>query len=199
MYCLYLADAAGGAAWLRTFQPYLGMGGMLGSHGAIVVSGTVLGVMVSRQRREGGSRRTLVASVLAYAAGLAAAGLLLHTLAPVHVAFRFSKEQATPPWCLVSSALAAVAWVVVYVAADVRGWRCPRVVDMAGENALVAYLLAPALLALASLSAPLFGGEDPSEWLREPLVLGVVSAAVFSWLVVRLCGWLRRVGVRVQL
>jgi predicted acyltransferase len=199
LYCVYLADVAGEAAWLRGV-PFLEVGSMLGSHAAVTLSGTVLGVMLVRHQREAGSPRLLVAQALGYAAGLAAAGLLLHTLSALHPAFVINKPLATPPWCLLSSALTVAAWAVVYLAVDVRGWRrWPPAIAMAGENPLVAYLLAPGLLSLFALSAPLFHGTNPYEALRVYTVVGFVRSIVFAWAVVRLCGLLRRGGVRMQL
>jgi hypothetical protein len=86
------------------------------------------------------------------------------------------------------------------VIADVLGhgaW--PKAVRIAGENPLLAYLLAPFLLSLFELAAPLFGGTNPYEAISQPVVLGLVRSAVFAWVVVRLTGWLRGRGVRFQL
>jgi predicted acyltransferase len=200
LYCLSLADAAGQAPVLLALRPYLSVGSVLGSHGAVALSGTILSVMLRLPQREGAPAGRFVGPALAYAAGLAAAGLLLHTLSALHPAFRFSKVHATPPWCLVSSALTAAAWAAVYAVADVRGRRrWPPVVLMAGENALVAYLLAPFLLSLFEVSAPLFGGTNVYEALAGNTVVGLLRSAVFAWLVVRLCGRLRGAGLRMQL
>jgi len=199
LYCLYLADAAGQAALLVALRPYLSVGSVLGSHGAVVLSGAILSVMLRLHQREGAPAGRFVGPALAYAAALAAAGLLLHTMSALDPAFRFSKVHATPPWCLVSSALAAAAWAAVYAVADVRGFRrWPPAVLMAGENALVAYLLAPFLLSLFEASAPLFGGTNPYESLAENTAVGLVRSAVFAWMVVRLCGLLRKSGFRMQ-
>jgi predicted acyltransferase len=166
----------------------------------VVLSGTILSVMLRLHQREGAPASRFVGPALAYAAALAAAGLLLHTLSALDPAFRFSKVHATPPWCLVSSALTAAAWAGVYAVADVRGFRrWPPVVLMAGENALVAYLLAPFFLSVFAASAPLFGGTNLYEALAENTAVGLVRSALFAWMVVRLCGLLRRSGLRMQL
>ena len=200
LYCLYLADAAGQAAVLVALRPYLSVGSVLGSHGAVVLSGAILSVMLRLHQRDAAPAGRFVGPALAYAAGLAAAGLLLHTLSALDPAFRFSKVHATPPWCLVSSALTAAAWAAVYAVADVRGFRrWPPAVLMAGESALVAYLLAPFLLSLFEASAPLFGGTNVYEALAQNTAVGLVRSAVFAWMVVRLCGRLRKSGLRMQL
>jgi heparan-alpha-glucosaminide N-acetyltransferase len=197
LYCLSLADAAGQAGVLMALRPFLNVGAVLGSHGAVVLSGTVLGVLLRRHRQRGEAPALFVWPALAYAAGLLAAGFLLHTLNDVHPAFRFNKIDATPPWCLVSSALTVGAWVLVYLAADVWGFtRWPRVVLLAGENALVAYLLAPFLWSVFTVSAAFLGGPFP---YAEPIAIGLVRSAVFAWVVVRLCGLLRGAGLCMQL
>ena len=60
-------------------------------------------------------------------------------------------------------------------------------------------LAAPFLLSLFALTAPLFGGTNLYEALGETTGIGLVRSAVFAWLVVRLSGWMRSRGVRVQL
>lgn len=200
LYCLYLADAAGQATVLVALRPYLAVGSVLGSHGAVVLSGAILSVMLRLHQHEGAPAGRFVSQALAYAGALAAAGLLLHTLRGLDPAFRFSKVHATPPWCLLSSALTAAAWVGVYWVADVRGFRrWPPVVLIAGESALVAYLLAPFCVSLFEATAPLFGGMNLYEALAEDTAVGLIRSAAFAWLVVRLCGLLRKSGLRMQL
>jgi hypothetical protein len=63
----------------------------------------------------------------------------------------------------------------------------------------VAYIMAPFLLSLFALSAPLVGGTNVYEALGETTAIGLVRSAVFTWLVVRLTGWMRSKGVRIQL
>jgi predicted acyltransferase len=135
-----------------------------------------------------------------YAVALGAAGLLLRSLNGVHPAFIISKNHATVPWGLVSSSLTCAAWVALFVLVDVLGLRrWPRSLTIAGENPLVAYLMAPFLLSLFELTVPLFGGTSFYEALGGTTGIGLVRSAVFAWLVVRLSGWMRSRGVRVQL
>lgn len=197
-YCVALADAAGGLAWLSALRPLVGP--VVGTHGALVLAGALLGVLLKRQRSEGGSAARFAVRMLGYAAALGAAGLLLRSLDGVHPAFIISKNHATAPWGLVSSALTCGAWVAVFVAADIRGWRrWPRSFAVAGENPLVAYLMAPLLLSLFELAAPFLGGRNVYEALGATTGVGLVRSAVFAWVVVRLTGWMRSRGVRIQL
>ena len=196
--CVALADQAAGFGWPAVPGPLVG--GIVGTHGALVLAGTLLGVMLIRHQRERCPPLRRVVEGLGYAGALGAAGALLHTLAGVDRAFTISKIHATLPWGLLSAALTCAAWVAVFVIADVLGRaRWPRSVVIAGENPLLAYLLAPLLLSLFALAAPLFGGTDPYTALGGTTGVGLARSAVFAWLVVRLCGWLRTRGVCFQL
>ena len=200
LYCVYLADEAGRASWLAALAPYFRVGRTMAAHSAVAVSGTLLGVMLLRHRQAGEPARTLVPPALGYASGLAAAGLLLHALHGLHPAFSVSKVLATPPWCLLSSALTAAFWVGIFVLTDVNGWRrWPKAVSIAGENALLCYLMAPLLLSLFAVSAPLVGGSNFYERLGESTVIGFIRSTVFAWIVVRLCGLLRDAGVVMKI
>jgi hypothetical protein len=111
-----------------------------------------------------------------------------------------SKVLATPAWCLLSSAITAAAWLAVLVLTDLKEWRrWPKSLSIAGENALVCYLMAPFLLALFALSAPLFGGVNFYEKLGENTWVVFVRSTMFAWIVVRLCGLLRDAGVRMHI
>ena len=197
-YCVALAVAAGSLAWLSALRPLVGP--VIGTHGALVLAGALLGVLAKRYLQEGGSAWRFAVRVLGYAAALGMAGVLLRSLNGLHPAFIISKNHATVPWGLVSSALTCTAWVAVFVLVDILGFRrWPRSLAIAGENPLVAYLMAPFLLSLFALLTPLLGGTNTYEALGETTGIGLVRSAVFAWVVVRLSGWMRSRGVRVQL
>jgi heparan-alpha-glucosaminide N-acetyltransferase len=196
LYALYLADEAG-----RSFTasiPFVDVGRFLGAHAAVALSGVVLGVML-KERRAGGVR--LAAAGIGFALAMAAGAWMLHAMRDLHPAFTINKIRATAPWCLYSAAWTAAAWSALYWLADVKGVRrWPRSITMAGENALLAYLLPSLLLALFVLSAPLFGGVNPYHAILGGSVWGgLVRSAVFAWVVIRLCGLLRTAGIRMQL
>jgi predicted acyltransferase len=196
--CVALADKAGGIGWPTIPGPLVG--GIVGTHGALVLAGCLLGVLIERQLRSPGSSWRFAREALGIAAAFGAAGLLLHTLHGLHSAFTVSKIHATLPWGLLSAALTTAAWVAIFVVADVLGHaQWPKAVRIAGENPLLAYLLAPFLLSLFELAAPLLGGTNPYESISQPVWLGLVRSALFAWVVVRLTGWLRDGGLRFQL
>jgi hypothetical protein len=197
LYCVALAGAAGS---LRGILPPPLVGPVLGTHSAIAMSGVLLGVLLRRHLDSRGPARRLVAEALALASCLAAAGFLLHGLAPLHAAFRISKNHATVPWGLLCAAITCAAWIGFFLLADVRGWRrWPKALTATGENPLVAYLLAPALLAVFALLAPLFDGRNPYEALAATAGVGLLRSAVLAWAAARLTGLLRSAGLRIQL
>jgi predicted acyltransferase len=200
LYGLYIADDVGAWRALVALRPFVHVGTVLGSHAAVVLSGTLLTVMLLNRARAGRPAGAFVPVALLFTAGLAAAGLLLHALHGLHSGFEISKIRATAPWCLLSSALTALVWVGVYALTEVRGFRrWPRAVTIAGENALVAYLLAPLVLSLFTISAFFFHGVNPYEVISHPLWLGTLRSIVFAWAVVRLCGVLRDRGLEMKL
>jgi predicted acyltransferase len=199
LYLLALADEVNAIGVLLAIRPVVFVGRMLGAHGALVLSGAVLGLALRRHRGEGRPDAHFVIPALGFALAGAVAGGLVHALHEVHPAFEISKIRATAAWCLLSAAWTVVAWTAVYASADVAGHRrWPRAIAMAGENALVIYLLAPFLLSLFELSAGA-AGSNPSEALGGSLAAGIVRSVVFAWAVVRLSGWMSARGLRLQM
>ena len=199
LYLVALADEANTIGVLHAIRPVVFVGRMLGAHGALVLSGAVLGLALRRHRDERRPAARFVLPALGFALAGAAAGLLLHALHGVHPAFEISKIRATAAWCLLSAAWTALAWTAAYASADVAGHRrWPVAIAMAGENALVIYLLAPFLLSVFELVAWALG-RNPYEALGGSLAAGIVRAVVFAWAVVRLSGWMRARGLRLQL
>lgn len=196
LYLLSLVDEVGALPGLVAVRPFVWVGRMLGSHGALAVSGALLTLMVARYRDRA---RAFIGPALGYGAALAAAGLLLHSLRDLHPAFWINKVRATAAWCLLSGAWTVAAWTALFAAADVAGWRrWPRGLTMAGENALMIYLLAPFLLSLFGLIGVIWG-TNPYAALGQSLAVGTVRSILFTWLVVRLSGWIRARGLRLQL
>jgi heparan-alpha-glucosaminide N-acetyltransferase len=200
LYGLYFVDALAIVPALAAVRPYFSVGSTLGSHGALVLSGTVLSAWLVRHRESSAATVAFLWRAAAYAAALGAAGVVLHQFRDVHHAFWINKPMATPAWCLISSAWTVAAWTLLFLVADVRGWRrWPAVMTIAGENALLTYLLAPLALSLLALSAAITGGVNLYAALGDSLVVGTIRSIAFAWLIVRLCGWLRSRGVRIQI
>jgi heparan-alpha-glucosaminide N-acetyltransferase len=199
LYLVALADEADAIPALVAVRPLFRVGRVLGSHGALVLTGTLLTLALLRHREEDRAPDRFIAPALGFGLALAVAGLLLHSMHGLHPAFWISKVRATAAWCLLSAALTAWAWTAAYAAADVAGRRrWPPALTMAGENALMIYLLAPLLLSVFEL-LEWVAGRNPYDAIRSPLALGVVTSVVFAWVVVRLSGWMRARGLRLHL
>jgi len=199
LYLVALADEANAIGVLRAIRPVVHVGRALGAHGALVLSGAVLGLALRRHRAEARPAAGFVIPALGFALACAVAGGLVHALHDVHPAFEISKIRATAAWCLLSAAWTALAWTATYASVDVAGHgRWPRAIATAGENALVIYLLAPLLLSVFEVIGVGLGW-NPYESLGRSLAVGVVRSVVFAWVVVRLSGWMRARGLRLRL
>jgi heparan-alpha-glucosaminide N-acetyltransferase len=198
LYCVFLADRAGFFAGLTLITDWIQIGSMLGSHSAITLSGVILGLVLHpdspHQSHAGRIRWGFL-----FGLGLAAAGILLHSLNGIHPMFIINKIAATPPWCLLSSAFTVWVWVVVYWLVDVRGLKGWAVaVGPAGSNALFAYILAPIIGCLISLLSSATGSNFYAR-LGESFEVGFWRSVVFAFAVTWLAGGLRRAGVSLKL
>jgi heparan-alpha-glucosaminide N-acetyltransferase len=136
LFCLYPADRAGAfeGFWLSRI---VGIGGTLGSQGAIAVAGMLLASILLTP--DATTIRARVRFALLFITGCSAGALLLQGL------YGINKNQATPSWCLWACAITGALWLLFYLLADVR----PRSVAskfappfaIAGSNVLLAYLL----------------------------------------------------------
>jgi heparan-alpha-glucosaminide N-acetyltransferase len=200
LYGLFFLDQTGIVPSLVSFRAVMSVGQVLGSHAALVVTGTVLVAWFVQARDDAMALPHASLRIVLYGAALIAAGLALHQFHDVARVFWISKPMATPAWCLISGGATAIVWAVLLLIVDRAGWRrWPPVVTIAGEQALLIYLIAPLLSSLLALSAPLFGGENPYAELGADLLRGTVRSIVFAWAAVRLAGWLRTRGLRLRL
>jgi heparan-alpha-glucosaminide N-acetyltransferase len=196
LYGLFFAEAFG----VIVRVPFLSVGSTLGSHAALVTSGSVVTALMKDHRDRGGTPGSFGWYAIGYAVLLIAAGWGVHQFRDVHPAFWISKVRATPAWCLISGGATCAAWVILYELVDVKGWRqWPAIFTTAGEMALCAYLLAPLLLSLFAMSAALTGGINLYGALGDQLLVGTIRSAAFAWLVVWICGRMRAVGFQPKL
>jgi predicted acyltransferase len=196
LYGLFFADAFG----LIGRVPYLSVGSTLGSHAALVLSGTVVPAWLTRYRERGGAVERVGWYALAYGALLITAGWLVHQFRDVDPAFWISKVHATPAWCLISGGITCAAWATLYAVVELKGWRqWPRMITTAGQMALLAYLMAPLILSLFEMTAPLTGGVNVYTALGDQLLVGTVRSVLFAWLVIWVCGRMRAIRFEPKL
>jgi heparan-alpha-glucosaminide N-acetyltransferase len=186
--CLYPADRAGlfDSFWLNR---YVGIGSTLGSQAAITVAGLLLATILVTG--ETATVRSRTAFALLFAAGFAAAAILLHGL------YGINKNAATPSWCLWACAITASIWLVLY-------WLCDcwpvgfiaRPLSVAGGNVLLAYLISemlPSVLEYFHLS----------DWYGQlgqtNLACAIGIPAGFAAAILLVTALLNRAGFRLKL
>lgn len=198
LYCVYIADAAGGLGWLGWIKEWVSVGEVGGSLAAITVSGIALGMIFAPD----GPIRPPVGRIrwgLGYGLALFTAGHLLHAAHDVHRMFMFNKIFATPPWCLVSSAITVWVGIAIYGIVDLRRSKGrTSILALAGQNALLAYILAPVLYAFINL---LESAGIPAyyEQLGAGFTVGFWRSVAFAVLVTWLAAVLRRKGIGLKL
>ncbi len=197
---LYYVDVLLQPAWMLALDPWLGLGGLVGSQGGIALAGAALGALAASRLRVGAAPWRLVPPAVVVALALVGAGALLHLGHSSHPSFAYDKVSATPPWGLVSAGVTALAWVVFFAAADAAGWRrWPPLLQLAGQNALLTYLLEPIALTLLAGSAVVFGRNPWAYLVERGTAAGVLAAVLFACLLGHLAGLLARAGVRPRL
>ena len=191
MTCFYAASRNG---FFDNFplEHIVDLGGTLGSQAAITVAGLLLGtILVTPETRMHGAR---IEFTLWFAGAFAFAALLVNGL------YGISKNAATPSWCLWSSAITAVLWLLFYLWADLRPQsalnKTARPLAIAGQNVLLAYLLSEMMGSVLDLIhlGDWYGG------LAEHTLAGAIARSVGCGVVVlAITAGLNRIGFRLKL
>jgi hypothetical protein len=191
MTCFYAADRNG---FFDNFPPahIVDFGGTLGSQAAITVAGLLLGsILVTPETSAHGSR---IKFTLWFVGGFALAALLVNGL------YGISKNNATPSWCLWSSAITAALWLLFYLWVDVRPQsplaKTARPLAIAGQNVLLAYVLSEMMESVLDLVhlGDWYGG------LAEHTLAGAIARSAGCGIVLlAITAGLNRVGFRLKL
>ncbi len=191
LFCLYPADRAGAfeGFWLARI---VGIGGTLGSQGAIAVAGLLLASVLLSSETTTVRRRTEFAVL--FIAGCSAGALLLHGL------YGINKNNATPSWCLWACAITAVLWLLFYFLADVRpqglSAKLATPFAVAGGNVLLAYLLSSMYWSVFSLLG--LGGWYSR--LAEPDLAHAMARSIgLAVIILAFTAGLNRLGFRLKL
>lgn len=188
LYCLYPADKKGllDNFWLSN---YVGIGETLGAHPAISVAGVLLASILVVPEMVAILAR--VRFTLLFIGGFAAAALLVNGL------YGISKNDATPSWCLWSSAITAALWLVFYFLADVRHITpISKPFSIAGQNVLLAYLISEGMESFLEL---LHLG-DWYDRLSGPHLANACARSIGCAVVVlAITALLNRIGFRLKL
>lgn len=177
MMAVTIADQESLFSFLGSFNRYWSIGGLLGTHPGIVMSGIIVGVTLLRSRGSLSHAENL-RFMVAFGAGLVLAGQLIR---PVH---GISKIGATESFALVTAGISCLLFAVFFSLIEVSGSRrWAALLIPAGANPLLAYLL-PSFLG----STMAFTGSWRFFW---PLwetggLAGLANAAVITVLVLGL-------------
>jgi predicted acyltransferase len=194
LYCLYVAHVAGGLNWLGPVKDLVSVGEAMGSHAAITLAGVALGMMLAPGSTVNGDS-SRIRWAFWFAAALLLAGNLLHSAHGIHRMFIYNKNAATPPWCLVSSAITAFVWIAIFWMVDVRKQsRGTQLLALAGQNALLAYILAPVIYAIMQLAHLGFYGA-----LGNSFPSGLLRSIVWTAFLIWLSALLRKRNVQLKL
>ncbi len=191
MTCFY---AAGRKGFFENFWPnhIVDFGGTLGSQAAITVAGLMLGtILVTPETRTHLSR---IKFTIWFTLGFAFAAMLTTGL------YGISKNNATPAWCLWSSAITAALWLLFYLWVDVRPQsgiaKAAKPLAIAGQNVLLAYLLSEMLESVLDLAhlGDWYGG------LAEHTLAGAIARSAGCGIVLlAITAGLNRMGFRLKL
>ena len=202
LFLFYMADNVGmlnGYPLLQIVWPGMYVGYTLGSHPAIVLLGVVLGIKL--REHFGNPDHTYILNwAFGFGLYLFFAGVLLHQLNTLNTMFIISKNLATVPWCLFSSAFTIWIWMAVYWLVDMKGFKSWfRIIEPAGMNPLFAYILAPLVVECFALAALLFNGFNVYEWVGRSFASGLARATLIAFLMTWLPGYLGKKGLQLKL
>jgi predicted acyltransferase len=170
----------------------VGIGGTLGSQGAIAVAGVLLASILLTP--DVTTIRGRVKFALLFIAGCSAGALLLDGL------YGISKNRATPSWCLWACAITGALWLVFYFLADVRPQgllaKAAKPFAIAGGNVLLAYLLSEMHWSVFDL----LGVGDWYSRLAEPDLAHAMARSIGGAVVIlSVTAGLNRLGFRLKL
>jgi predicted acyltransferase len=186
LYALFIADK-GGLFRNSIVSDWVSIGGALGTHAAITVSGTLLIVLV---RQQGATARQRVTMALLFGAALAVGAILLRR------PWGINKIAATPAWGLWSSAFTCWVSIIFHGLNDVIGWqRGWGLLRDLGRNALLAYLLHPLFYACLELI------RTDVWWNigRHSAAAGVSRSLTLAVVIMVVAALLYRRGVRIRI
>lgn len=174
--------------WATLLTQWVDPGGQWGGHGSITAAGAVLGMILALPEWRGRPGADKLKWMLWFGLALFVAGWL------VWKPYKISKDFATPAWCFICAGLCAWIFAGFYALMDMMGktkwanWLRP-----AGENPLLAYILAPIIYAFVEMA-----GVNPFRLIAGSGVAGIGVSLFFTVIVVAITGLLGRAGLRLK-
>lgn len=185
---LFIGDKTGALNFLGPINQYIFIGGHIGSHSLLVLSGILISMIISNNKRRNGFRERAI-WILSFSCLAAFSGYLLRPL------YGISKIWATPSWSLYCAAFCSLFYLAVhYIIDEKQIIKWSRAFEPAGANPLLAYILPDIFYAAAGLLSinlvyDIFGEG----------VFGSLKSILFSAIVVAITGALTKLKIRLQM
>lgn len=185
---LYIGDKAGRLNFLMPIKQYLWLGGHIGGHSAITISGTITTLLLLTQATND-SMRKRISSVICFAAMLFLAGYLIRPL------YGISKVYATPTWCLYSSSICCAIFLLLFWLVDIKKINKWTVfLKPAGSNPLLAYIMPDIAYALIGI----LGITFLSDYFGAGIV-GIIRSFVFALLMLGITALATKFNIKLRL
>jgi heparan-alpha-glucosaminide N-acetyltransferase len=178
------------SAAIEFINRYVDLGTQLGSLPAVMMAGCVLGTVLLPDSDVGRAKDRL-GWALTYSFFLFVAGLMTDTFAGIN------KISGTPAWCFHSACLATLSWIFLFAILDIWRWQqWAAVIQPAGANPLIAYLLHPILL--FSLSISELGGFVRFYNTSNSSMVAVIGSIIMALVICLMTGLIARAGLRLR-
>ncbi len=184
---LYIGDKEGALNFLKPINDVLWLGGHVGGHTAITLSGVLVSTLFFNREKITHQKRILW--IISFALFLFAAGFLLRPL------YGISKIYSTPTWSLYSSAFCCLTYAFIYWLTDIlaiKKWA--KFLEPAGKNPLLAYILPDMIYSLL-----VFAGINFISIYFGFGITGILRSIIFSLLMLWFTSLLIKAKVRLQL
>jgi heparan-alpha-glucosaminide N-acetyltransferase len=185
---LYIGDQTGALSFLGPLRDVLWLGGHVGGHASIATAGMIVALFL-RPTPPAISLRQPILWIVTLGLFLGIGGFLLRPL------YGISKNMATPAWSLYSAAICCFLYGGLYWLVDIKKIRAPFLfVAPAGSNPLLAYILPDIFYGLLGILGITFWSGELGAG-----VPGILRAALFAFVIVRLTGVFTRWGVQLRM
>ncbi len=187
---LYIGDKSGafGNFYSQNIRDYFWLGGHIGAHTAIAISGIIVSLLFLGNSPAKTSNEKII-WIIVFASMMFIVGFFLRPL------YGISKIYATPSWTLYSAAICSLIYAFLYWLIDLKkiiNWA--KFLKPAGSNPLLAYLLPDIFYSVLWI----FGINFLSEYFGYGII-GIIRSLVFSLLMLALTALFNKLNIRLHL
>ncbi len=187
---LYLGDKSGalGNYYTQNIKDYFWLGGHIGAHTAIAISGIIVSLLFleSSPVKTPNER---IKWITVFALMMFVVGYFLRPF------YGISKIYATPTWSLYSAAICSLIYAFLYWLIDLKRInKWAKFLEPAGSNPLLAYLLPDIFYSILWI----FGINILSEYFGYGIT-GIIRSLVLALLMLGLTAWFNKLNVKLHL